>query len=283
MKFILRKCVTLLITLFIVSILAFLAFQVIPGDAAAVRLGIHATPESLEALQAEMGLDRPATVQYLDWMGQFLFGDMGQSYIQGMSVRELLGDRLIITGSIMGMSFLLTALIALPTGLLTGRKERGVTHVTVTVLTQITMAVPPLFLGLVLTFVFGAILRLFTPTDFVSFRVSVTGYLGYLFFPAFAIALPKSAMAVRLIRASIRDEMGRDYVRTARSRGAPPGALLYRHILPNIAVPVVTFLILTLIMMVTDSIVVEQVFSIPGAGRLLISAIGNRDFPVVQA
>ena len=283
MKYIARKFVTLVITLFLVSILAFFAFQIIPGDPAAVQLGVHATPESLEALRREMGLDRPLPVRYLDWMGQFFTGDMGQSFIQGMSVRELLGDRLIITGTIMGMSFLLTIAIALPVGLITGKKQWGVVHGFTTFLSQVIMAMPPLFLGLLLTFVFGFLLRLFTPLDFVSFRESLTGYLFYLFFPALAIALPKSAMTIRLIRASIREEMGRDYVKTAMSRGNGQHALLYRHVLRNIAVPVVTFLILTLTMMVTDSIVVEQIFSIPGAGRLLVSAIGNRDYPVVQA
>ena len=283
MKYIARKFVSLLITLFIVSVLAFFAFQIIPGDPAAVQLGIHATAESLEALREEMGLNRPAVLRYFDWMGRFLSGDMGHSYIQGMPVGELMGDRLIITGTIMGMSFLLTVLIALPVGLLTGKKQWGLTHGFTTVVSQVVMAVPPLFLGILLTFVFGVVLRFFAPGDFVSFRESVTGYLAYLFFPALAIALPKSAMAIRLIRASIRDEMGKDYVRTAMSRGNGQRALLYRHVLPNIAVPVVTFLILTLTMMVTDSIVVEQIFSIPGAGRLLVSAIGNRDYPVVQA
>ena len=283
MKYIARKFLTLLLTLFIVSILAFFAFQIIPGDPAVVQLGVDATPESLEAFREDMGLNRPAVVRYFDWMGRFLTGDMGQSFIQDMSVRELLGDRLIISGTIMGMSFLLTVLIALPVGLLTGKRQWGLGHGLTTVVSQVVMAVPPLFLGLILTFVFGIVFRLFTPGDFVSFRESVWGYFAYLFFPALAIALPKSAMAVRLIRASIGVEMGKEYVRTAMSRGNGENCLLYRHVLPNIAVPVVTFLILTLTMMVTDSIVVEQVFSIPGAGRLLVSAIGNRDYPVVQA
>jgi len=145
------------------------------------------------------------------------------------------------------------------------------------------MAVPPLFLGLVLTFVFGMLFRVFTPSVFVSFRESLGGYLFYMLFPALAIALPKSAMIIRLIHASVRSELQKDYVQTAVSRGNGPGAVLYRHVLPNIAVPVITFSSLMLIMMITDSIVVEQVFSIPGAGRLLISAIGARDYPVVQA
>ena len=290
MRFVVRKCVTLLITLFLVSALAFLAFQVIPGDPAALRLGVDAAPESIEALREEMGLNRPVTVRYLEWMGALLFGDMGQSYAHGISVRELLEDRLLITGSLMAFGFFLTLVIALPAGLLTApwsgdrlRRGRRVLQGAVTAAVQAVMAMPPLFLGLVLTFVFGVTLRLFVPSDFAAARGSVCTYVTYMFFPALAMALPKAAMTVRLIRSAVGDEMGRDYVQTALSRGAGPGEVLYRHVMPNIAVSVVTFLTLALLMMVTDSIVIEQVFSIPGAGRLLVGAIGARDYPVVQA
>ncbi|MCL2368329.1 MAG: ABC transporter permease [Oscillospiraceae bacterium] len=289
MRYIIRKLVTLLITLFAVSLLAFLAFSVIPGDPAVLRLGVDATPEALDALRAEMGLDRPLALRYVEWLGQMLFGDMGRSFAHEPSVRELLGDRLVITGTLMGLGFLMSLVIALPIGLLcvenvgAGRGGLRPLQGVVTGLTQIMMAVPPLFLGLVLTFVFGLTVRLFTPSAFISFRESLSGYLFYMLFPALAIALPKSAMIIRVIRSSVRDELGKDYVQTAVSRGNGPRAVLYRHVLPNIAVPVMTFSVLTLIMMITDSIVVEQVFSIPGAGRLLVGAIGARDFPVVQA
>jgi len=290
MRFVLRKLITLLITLIVISMLAFLAFQIIPGDPAVLQLGVDATAEQIDALREAMGLNRPILIRYAEWMQALLFGDMGQSYAHGRPVRELLEDRLLITGSLMAYGFLLTLVIALPVGLLaadrgeprTRRRGRALGGA-VTAMTQVVMAMPPLFLGLLLTFVFGAIFRLFTPSDFVSFRVSVPGYLLYMLFPALAIALPKAAMTIRLIRAAVREEMGRDYVQTAISRGNVPRDVLYRHVLPNILVPVVTFLTLTLIMMITDSIVVEQVFSIPGAGRLLIGAIGARDYPVVQA
>ena len=294
MRFLARKLATLLITLILISMLAFLAFQVIPGDPAVLQLGVNATPESLEALREEMGLNRPLPVRYVEWMEALLFGDMGQSYAHGVSVRELLGDRLLITGSLMLLSFLMTLGIALPIGYLTAERvgvtersgkyqERRALQGVVAGVSQIVMAIPPLFLGLILTFVFGATLRLFTPSDFVSFREDLGRYLFYMLFPALAIALPKAAMTIRLIRSAVGDETGREYVQTAISRGNTPQEVLRRHVVPNTLVPVVTFLTLTLIMMITDTIVVEQVFSIPGAGFLLIRAIGARDYPVVQA
>lgn len=290
MHYTIRKLITLLITLFTISLLAFLAFAIIPGDPAVLQLGVDATPEHIAALQTEMGLDQPILTRYAQWLGSMLFGDMGRSFDHGISVRELLSDRLMVTGSLMAMGFLLTLAMALPIGLLTASRPTGSNRLahravqgTVTGLTQTIMAASPLFLGLVLTFVFGVTLRWFVPSAFVSLRDSPGGFLWYMLFPALAIALPKAAMTVRLIRTSVAQEYGKDYVLTAISRGNGPRSILYRHVLPNIAVPVITFSALTLIMMMTDSIVVEQVFSIPGAGRLLISAIRGRDYPVVQA
>ena len=283
MKYFFRKCMTMLITLLMVSILAFVAFQIIPGDPAAVLLGTEATQENVDALREEMGLGRPAPVRYFRWLEQFLFGDMGSSYLSDMSVREVIGDRLSITGALMGLSFLFTVALAVPIGVFSARKKSGPVSLTVMGISQVGMAVPPLFLGIILTFVFSAVFRIFTPTTFPHYRENTFAFLGFLILPALAIALPKSAMVIRLIRASVFAEMGQDYVRTAYSRGRRSGEVLYLHILPNIAVPVITFLLLTLTMMVTDAIVVERVFSIPGAGRLLIRAIETRDYPVVQS
>ena len=281
---------TLLVTLLCVSVLVFFAFQIIPGDPAVLRLGVDATPEQIEALREEMGLNRHIMVRYAEWIGELIAGDMGHSYTHGVSVRELLEDRLLITGGLMAFGFVLTIAIAIPIGLLispnrgsSARRSAGTIKGIAAVISQFVMAVPPLFLGLLLTFIFGATLRLFIPSEFVSFHDSVTGHLFYMLFPALAIALPKAAMTIRLIRSAVGDELGRDYVQTAISRGNAPKDVLYQHVLPNILAPVVTFLTLTLIMMITDSIVIEQVFSIPGAGRLLIRAIGTRDYPVVQA
>ena len=281
MKFFFRKIVTLVITLFIVSMLAFIAFQLISGDPAVFLLGLEATPENVAALRAEMGLDRPATLRYFEWLRRFLFGDMGDSYLSGMTVREVIGNRVSITGALLGLSFLFTAVIALPIGIVTSQKKMGAVNIAVTGVSQFGMAIPPLFLGIILTFVFGTVLNIISSAAFPLHREGAL--VGYLFLPALAIALPKSAMAVRVIRASVFDEMGKDYVRTAYSRGRGSRTVLFHHIIPNVAVSVITFLLLTFTMMVTDAIVVERIFSIPGAGRLLIRAIETRDYPVVQS
>lgn len=283
MKYLLKKIGTLIITLFAVSLLAFLAFQIIPGDAATHILGTEATPERLAALRHEMGLDRPMMVQYFDWLGQFLFGDMGQSYSYSISVREMLAPKLPITLTLTGMAFLMILLISVPVGVWQGKHTGELPEVAVGVLGQIIMAFPPFFLGMIFTLVFGLILHLFTQGQFVNYTESVPGFLQYLFFPALAIALPKIAMTVKLLRSSVILELRKDYVRTARSRGRKFASVLRTHVLRNALIPVVTFLAMTIAEIAAGSIIIEQVFSIPGIGRLLLASILNRDFPVVQA
>lgn len=283
MKYLLKKTGTLIITLFVVSLLAFLAFQLIPGDAATHILGTEATPERLEALRHELGLDRPMLVQYFDWLKDFLFGDMGTSYSYSISVKELIGPKLPITITLTVMSFLMIVLISIPLGIWQGKHAGEITDVAAGVVGQIIMAFPPFFLGMIFTLVFGIIFQLFTQGDFINYDESLSGFLGYLFFPALAIALPKIAMTVKLLRSSVVQELQQDYVRTARSRGRKFSSVLFTHVLRNALIPVVTFLAMTIAEIVAGSIIIEQVFTIPGIGRLLLTSIGNRDVPVVQA
>ena len=281
MKYVLKKLLTFILGLFALSFLAFFAFTVIPGDPAALRLGVEATPEALAALRAELGLDQPFFLRYFSWLAGFLQGDFGVSYAHGDAVADLLRHRLFITGALMLLSFLFTLIIALPLGLFTAGKQKGVTHWFVTVISQALMAIPPIFLGLLFTILFGLMFRLFSPAQFVYFHENPTGFWGYLFFPALAMAIPKAAMTIRLIRNAVAAELPKDYLRTAKSKGQHPRKLLISHVLPNIAVPLLTFLALTAIMILTDTFVIEQIFSIPGAGRLFITAIGTRDYPIV--
>lgn len=283
MRYLSKKLAALIITLFIISALAFLAFQIIPGDPATAKLGTEATPLRVEALRAEMGLDRPLPVRYLSWLRDFFFGDMGTSYSYNISVRDMLANKVPVTAALSGLSFLIIIIISIPVGVLSSKNEDGIISRLVTVLNQLMMAVPPFFLGIIFTLLFGAILKIFTPGNFMSYTQDLGGFLIYMIFPALSIALPKSAMTVKLLRSSISDELGRDYVRTAYSRGNTRSSVLYRHVLRNAIIPVITLLTMTLADIVAASVVVEQVFNIPGLGRLLVSSIANRDFPVTQA
>lgn len=283
MKYLLKKTGTLIITLFVVSLLAFLAFQLIPGDAATHMLGTEATPERLEALRHELGLDRPILVQYFDWLKDFFFGDMGTSYSYSISVKELIGPKLPITITMTVMSFLMILIISIPLGIWQGKHAGQLPDVAAGVVGQIIMAFPPFFLGIIFTLVFGIIFKFFTQGIFVNYTESVSEFLKYLFFPSLAIALPKTAMAAKLLRSSVVQELQQDYVRTARSRGRKFTSVMYTHVLRNALIPVVTFFAMTIPEIVAGSIIIEQVFTIPGIGRLLLTSIGNRDVPVALA
>ena len=283
MRYAAKKLFTLIITLFIVSLLAFLAFQVIPGDPTTAILGTQATPEARAELQAELGLDRPVPVRYWDWLTSFLTGDFGESYSYRLPVAGLLGEKLAITGVLILMAFLFTIVLSIPLGILAGSIRNPVLDKLMTALDQVVMSVPPFFLGILTCYLFGTLLRVFVPGDFVSYTQDWGAFLSYLILPALSIALPRVAMTVKLLRGSILEQLGEDYVRTARSRGLPRGEILRRHVLKNALLPVITFLAVSAAEIMTSSIIVEQVFTIPGVGRLLLSSISNRDFPVVQA
>lgn len=278
-----KKILTMCVTLFAVTLFVFLAFHMISGDPVTSMLGTQATPERAEALREELGLNDPVLVQYGRWAAGFLKGDMDTSYSYRMPVSEMILDKLPVTITMTLMAFVWMILISIPVGLYAAKHEGGMTDRIITVVNQIIMAVPPFFAGILITFVFGMIFRLFTPGGYVSYQINIGKFVGYLFFPSLAIALPKAAMAVKLLRSSVISEMKLDYVRTAYSRGNSKRSVLYRHVLKNAMIPVITFLGMALSDMIAGSIIIEQVFGIPGLGRILLTSISNRDYPVVMA
>lgn len=283
MKTFLKKFAALIITLFMVLLLTFLAFQVIPGDPTAHLLGTEATPEARAALRAQMGLDRPVLVRYAHWVAGVFRGDFGESYSYHMPVKDMLADKLPLTALLTGLSFLFTLILSVPLGVLAGSVENRFWDHFFTVLDQLCMSVPSFFVGMLVCYLLGVVLRLFTPGGYVSYTVSWSRCIGYLVFPALSIALPRSAMTIKLLRGAVRQELGRDYVRTSQSRGAGRGYVLLAHVLPNALIPLITFMAVSLAEIMTASIIIEQVFTVPGIGRLLLASISNGDYPVVQA
>ena len=283
MKNIVKKFLMMILTMVIVSFFAFLAFQIIPGDPTTKILGSEATAEAVAALRAELGLDRPFLVRYVEWMANALQGDFGRSYIYNMSVSELLQGKLTVTLLLTAIAFVMIVVLSIPLGIGAASCRSRWLDRLFTVLGQVVMAVPPFFIGILLTLLCGLVLRWFHPGMFISPAENFGGCLVYLLYPAFAIALPRVAMTVKMLRASVGGEMNKDYVRTAYSRGNTRSATLYRHVLRNAVVPTVAFLAMTAADIVAGSVIIEQVFAISGIGRLLLTSIANRDFPVVQA
>ncbi len=283
MKYIGKKLITMLITVLIVTMLVFLAFRVIPGDPVSNMLGTNATPEKVERLREQLGLNRPLPVRYVEWLRDFFFGDMGKSYTYGGSVKSMLASKIPITLVLTVMSFIIVVLCSIPLGIYTAMHEDKWYSKMFDVLNQITMSIPSFFVGMLLTYIFGLVLKWFRPGGFVNYHDSLPGFIGYLIFPAIAIALPKAAMTTKLLKSSVLKESKLDYVRTAYSRGNSSIEVLYKHVFKNALIPVITFLGVTLADMVAGSIIIEQVFSIPGLGRLLVTSISTRDYPVAQA
>lgn len=283
MKYILKKTGTLILTLLIISFLSFLAFQIIPGDAAISRLGTDATPEQVEALREELGLNELMLVRYADWLKNFVQGDFGTSYSYNMPVSEMLAGKLPITLVLTAISFFLILAISIPLGLYTGAREGSRVDRAIMMVNQVLMSVPGFLLGILITAGLGLTLKLFVPGAYVSYKDDFWGFFYYLIFPAIAIALPKCAMGVKMLRSSVIGQIHMDYVRTAYSRGNSRKRVMYHHILKNALIPVLTFWAMTISDIVANSIIIEQVFTIPGLGNMLIQSISNRDYPVVQA
>ncbi|MBE6935959.1 MAG: ABC transporter permease [Ruminococcaceae bacterium] len=278
-----KKIASLIMTLLLVSFLAFLTFQIIPGDPVTKMLGTEYTEEMAEKLRDEMGLNDPFFTRYFRWLGDFLTGDFGTSYSYRQPVGELLADKLPVTAMLSAMAFLLVVVLSIPLGIFLASHDDSIPDRILTALNQISMSIPPFFLGILMTLILGQTLHLFVPGGYVSFREDFGACLAYLLFPAIAIAIPKTAMTIKLLKSSIVSEFGRDYMRTALSRGNSRRRALYTHVLRNALIPVVTFLALAIPEIVAGSIIIEQVFTVPGLGKLLISSISNRDFPVVCA
>ncbi len=282
MTYVLKKTGVLIVSLILISLLAFLAFQIIPGDPTTKLLGTDWTPERAEALREQLGLNGNIFARYFQWLKGLLSGDPGISYSYFMPVKEVMQGKIQVTAALSLLSWFLVMLFSIPLGILLARFQGSRLERTGIVLNQVFMAVPPFFLGMLFTYLFGLLLKWFTPGAYVPFSDSFWGATGYMVFPALAIAVPKAAKTAKLLRSSILNEMNKDYVRTAYSRGNSRWAVLRDHVLRNAMLPVITYLAMSLADTVAGSIIVEQVFALPGLGRLLLSSIGNRDFPVAQ-
>ena len=264
MKYAAKRIAMLLVTMVIVSLLEFVAVDLISGDPATAMLGTAATPEKVAALRAELGLDRPLLVRYGEWLAGFFTGNLGVSYSYGQPVWDLISSKVLVTLVLSLMSFVLIVAVSIPMGLrsaMGGGKLEGVRDGVHTVVNQLCMAVPPFFTGILLSWLFGTVLQ----------------------FAASSLAIPRIAMTTRMLRGTIREELQKDDVRTAISRGNDRKGVLRRHVLKNSLVVTVTFLAQTMAEIVAGSIVVEQVFAIPGLGRMLVASISSRDYPTVQA
>ena len=283
MGFIGNRILITLITLFLVSVLSFASFHIIPGDAALLSLGIEADEAQIADLRSQWGLDKSIPEQYFSWLGKFVTGNLGNSARwRGVPVLTLIRDRLPVTFTLALLSLFFILLIAVPVALLPLKRGRTILDSLINTLTALNISMPGFFLGVLFIWIFGLVFRLFSPGAYIDYRTSAAGFIGYLIFPAFAIALPNAAILIKFLRTSISEEWNSNYVRTSIGKGASQKYTLYRHILKNACLPALTIFGMILGEVFSGSIVMEQVFSIPGIGRLLIASITSRDFLMVE-
>ncbi len=281
-KYILKKLISMIITLLAVVLLVFLAFAVIPGDPAVARLGNSATEESVRALRESMGLNRPLYIRFISYLSGIFHLDFGTSYSYNIPVLSMVAEKIPITVCLSVISFVITVIFGVLGGVISAKYDGRLPDKTIRIGNQIFMAIPSFFLGIIISYVFGLVLKLFVPGGYVSYTTNFGEFLSFLIFPAIALAIPKIAMVARLLKNAIVMEGKKDYVRTAYSRGNNTTSVLYRHVLRNALIPIITFLGMALTDMIAGSIVIEQVFNIPGLGKILLTSIQNRDYPVVQ-
>lgn len=282
MKYTLRKILTLAVTLIVVSFLTFIAFQIIPGDSAIAQLGTNATDESIEALREAMNLNGNVLIRYGKWISNVFTGDFGISSQYKIPVNSLILERMPVTIWLAVLSFAFIVVLSIPLGIIAAKKEGEAADRIISFFTHTGMGIPPFFLGIIITLLFGFILKWFTPGRYIGPKENFGSFLGYMIYPALANAIPKAAMVLKFLRSSIIRQLQMDYVRTARSKGNLENPILYRHVLKNAFIPVLTFIAMIVAETLAGSIMIEQVFSLPGLGRLLVMAISNRDYAVVQ-
>ena len=278
-----RRAFGLVSTLLVVSFLIFLAMNVLPGDPAAVMLGTSAQPDTLAALRTQMGLDAPMLVRFGRWIGGALTGDFGISYTYGVPVAGLVGERLLVTLPLAALSTLIAILVSIPLGVTAAAHQGRWRDGLVTVFTQGSVALPNFWIGLLLILVFSVSLGWMPAGGFPGWQAGLGPALAALLLPAVALALPQAGILTRVTRTAVLDILNEDFVRTARAKGLDRRRALWRHVVPNALLPVVTMLGLQFTYLVAGSVLVENVFGLPGLGRLAYQAFSQRDLIVMQS
>jgi peptide/nickel transport system permease protein len=264
------------------SVLIFVICAALPGDVAQVILGTNATPQSLAALRRSLGLNRPLPVRYLDWVSSMLTGDFGTSYLSRLPVAGQIAGRLGVTCWLVAFGMALALLIAIPVGLLAALRSRQASGLVISGLSQIGMAIPAFWAGIMLVFGFAVKLRWLPANGYVPLVDDPIQWAAHLVLPVISLAIVQSSVLIRYVRSAILEVLNEDYIRTARAVGWTRIRALLRHGLRNAALSIVTVLGLQLATLFVGAIVIESVFALPGLGQLLLTAVAQRDLVVVQ-
>lgn len=277
-----KRVIYSILTFLLVTIIIFTIFQFIPGDPVLSRIGLEPDPALEEALRAEFGLDKPLAERYFGWLFDLLRLDMGTSIRYGLPVNDLIAQRLPNTVGLAILSFFIVVMAGIPLGILVARYNDSKGGIVINALTQVGIAIPAFFFAMILIIVVCLKLQLLPVAAYVPLSKGIWPFLKGMLLPAIAVSFSGVSITVRYVRNSIVEELNSDYVLAAKNKGVKEKDILYRHVLRNAMIPIVTILGMIFVSIVTGSIIIETVFSIPGIGSLLIGAIKNSDLPLTQ-
>jgi peptide/nickel transport system permease protein len=281
-RFIVQRLLASIPVLLLVSLITFALLSLVPGDPASAFLDASATAEALERVRRELGLDRPFLVRMGDWYLRVLQGDLGTSLLLNRSVTSAILERLPVTLSLTAMAFLVSVLLGMAAGVLAAVRHGKAADQGLMTLALLGLSIPEFWLGLVLIWLVAVMVPIFPAGDYVAFATNPWQWARHLALPTFTLACVQMGFVARMTRSSMLEVLGQDFVRTARAKGLPEPYVVVRHGLANAMVPIVTVMGIMVGALLGGAVVTEQVFSIPGLGRLILGAVLSRDFPVVQ-
>ncbi|SOC81903.1 peptide/nickel transport system permease protein [Ensifer adhaerens] len=281
--YLLKRLISLALSLLAASIVIFLVLQVVPGDPASYMLGMNAQPETVEALRHQLGLDGPLVWRYLAWIAGLMHGDFGVSYTYKVPIGELIRERLWVSLPLALYSLILSTVIALPVGIIAAAKRNSAADYGIMGLTQLGIAVPNFWFAMLLVLLFSITLRWFSAGGFPGWNTGFFAAMKALTLPAVALALPQASILARVMRSALLDTLSEDYIRSARAKGLTQGQTLVRHAVRNAMIPVLTIIGLQFSFLLAGAIIIENVFYLPGLGRLVFQGITQRDLIVVQS
>ncbi|MDA8586036.1 ABC transporter permease [Rhodobacteraceae bacterium] len=283
LRFALKRLGSLVISLIVASLVIFSCIEVVPGDPASFMLGINAQPDTIAALREELGLNSSLPERYFSWISGMLTGDLGTSYTYRSPVSEIVAERLVISLPLATYALSLTVLIAFPVGVLAATRRGSVADISVMGATQLGVAIPNFWFAMLMVLVFAINLRWFSAGGFPGWDAGFFAAMKALTLPAIALALPQASILARVMRSSLLDTLSEDYIRTARAKGLSKRQALWRHALRNALIPVLTIIGLQFSFLLAGAIIIENVFFLPGLGRLVFQAISQRDLIVVES
>lgn len=281
LSYILKRLSTLIPTWIAVAFVAFLIINMAPGDPAAILAGTDAA-DSMEAIRAQLGLDKPAVERFFIWFGNVLRGDFGDSYFMGQSVKDAIVQRLPVTLSLALVSLIMAAAIGVPLGLIASLKPNSVRDTSIMGISLIGLSTPEFFLGFILIYLFALKFPIFEVGGYVPLSESFFEWIRHLILPSFSLGFIWASFIARVTRSSMLEALNQDYVMTARAKGQSEYVVITKHAFRNAVLPLITALGMVFALLLTGAFITEVLFRIPGAGSLIVNAIKRRDYPVVQ-